>query len=186
MLHDERVRDRERGGSEAQMHPSRPTPGSLSSGKGSHLAWLSENTITPGPWGLSFLPHHIQPSLQSPGALPPCHQQDKEKQVTLPDIAVSTHNSVSCSEGRNLAQGKGGNQREDRGMFSTHTGMLSGQERKLNFLGTAGPPDIVQADKTRVQTLPRLPYLLPLKDRKPPHSPVLRTLGSVHTWLGMG
>lgn len=45
-------------------------------------------------------------------------------------------------------------------MFSTHTGMLSGQERKLNFLGATGPPDIVQADKPRVRISPSLPYLL--------------------------
>lgn len=45
-------------------------------------------------------------------------------------------------------------------MFSIHTGMLSGQERKLNFLGTTGLPGIVQADRPRGRVLPSLPYLL--------------------------
>lgn len=39
-------------------------------------------------------------------------------------------------------------------MFSIHTDMLSGQVRKLNFLGAAGPPDAVQAEKPRGRILP--------------------------------
>lgn len=45
-------------------------------------------------------------------------------------------------------------------VFSIHTGMLSGQERTCNFLGTTGPPDIAEADKPRLGILPSLPYPL--------------------------
>lgn len=47
-----------------------------------------------------------------------------------------------------------------KALFSIHTGMLSGRERKLSFLGAAGPPDAVQAEKPRGRILPSRPYLL--------------------------
>lgn len=49
-------------------------------------------------------------------------------------------------------------------MFSIYTGMLSGQERTLKFLGATGPLSITQADKPRVRTSPSLPYRLLLKE----------------------
>ena len=75
-------------------------------------------------------------------------------------------------------------------MFSTHTGMLSGQERKLNFLGITEPPDIVQADKPRVRILPSLSYLLLHKELSRTGNHLAfqfsEALGCVHTWLRMG
>lgn len=64
--------------------------------------------------------------------------------------------------------------REKIQVFSIHTGMLSGQDRKFNFLGTTGPPDIVEADKPRVRMLPSLPYLLLHKEltRRGNHLPL--------------
>lgn len=46
-----------------------------------------------------------------------------------------------------------------------HTGMLSGQERKFNFLGTKGPPDTVETDTPRVRLLPSLPCYTELTRR---------------------
>lgn len=77
------MRDRGRGGSEAQAHPSRPTPGLLA-------VWEHHRT-----WPLGALcPTYstsVHPSLLSVSPdPPPCHQQDKEKQVTPSDVAVNT------------------------------------------------------------------------------------------------
>lgn len=58
-------------------------------------------------------------------------------------------------------------------VFPIHTGMLSGQERTCNFLGTTRPPDIAEADKPRVRILPSLPYPLLHKEltRRGSHLP---------------
>lgn len=45
-------------------------------------------------------------------------------------------------------------------MFSTHTALLNGQERKRGFLGTTGHPDTIQADTPGVSIWLSPPYPL--------------------------
>lgn len=62
-------------------------------------------------------------------------------------------------------------------MFSVHKGMLSGQERKLNFLGAKGPTDNCSNRQTKEENLAQasLPATKKLTGKETTCSPVLRS-----------
>lgn len=70
-------------------------------------------------------------------------------------------------------------------MFSIHTGMLSGQERKLNFLGATGPQILSKQTNQGGESCPAFPNLLhkELTGEEATCSPVLRSPDYLHTWL---
>lgn len=54
-------------------------------------------------------------------------------------------------------------------MFSIHTGMLRGQERKLNFLGATGPQILFKQTNQGGESCPAFPtcYTKSAQERKP-------------------
>ena len=150
----------------AHMHPGRPA------GAPPCLA----------PWGSPSLLQHVQPSL----SVSPEHSLLATNRIKR---SRSPHNGLTPEMVRTRPR-KGKMTKEKRVVFSTHTGLLNGQERKLGFLGTTGHPDTIQADTPRVRIWLSLPYLLLHKELSRTGSHLAlqfsEALGCAHTWLGTG
>lgn len=154
---------------------------------GGHLAWYMRTPSTPGPWGLFALPITC-PSLPTGLPEPSLLATTKIKRSDYPTRDCSKHPTTPAPPHMAGAwhRRREVTKEKRKALFSIHTGMLSGQERKLNFLGGAGPPDAVQAEKPRGRILPSLPtycYTKSSQERKSPCSPGIRSPGYLHTWL---
>lgn len=147
------MRDSETEGSKAQTDPSMPTLGHRPQGRPPGLAGCEQRPHL-GPGGSLPYLQHVRSSLQvslNPSLL--ATNRIREARYSTRSYNKQPPYSLPL---RWRERGRGGKIAKEK-IQVFHTGMLSGQERKFNFLGTRGPPDTVETDTPRVRLLPSFP-----------------------------